>query len=221
MGGVWSASEEASGNKQELPDLSQLGTTQPAVTEPVPEPLANEPRRATALLPELPRDINLMIYAYAKKMWQEEQKRLKLKEEERVVQAIALKDWSWDYFLKRTQEWSLADFCKLLGNEEFQEWVCTDYAKGNPLKLLDIEEAIHKVLWYYANYATGPNFSQLKQGLNRIKAKTDAHGYADNDQQALKDYFELANLLCSDSEYESVRDRVHTRSARPREWVRF
>ena len=219
MGAGWSASEESSGNKQGLPDLSQLHTTPPAVIDPVPELLPNEPQRSTALFPKLPNEVNLMIREYAKEMWQDEQEKWKLEREKRNIQAMALENWPYNFFLKRTQRWSLAEFCELLGNENFQEWILTDYVKRDPLRKGDIENAVYRVLWHYAYYATIPNNSELKQKLKVIEDKIETGQYVANDHQALKDLFELANLLCRDPGYESVRSKVHEPKAKPRRWM--
>lgn len=213
MGAGSSAPEESPDNKQGLPDLSQLDTTRPVVTEPVPELLPNETKRSTALFPKLPDEVNHMIREYAKEMWT-------LEREKRNIQADSLKNWPYDFFLKRTQKWSLAEFCELLGDKDFQEWIFRDYVKGAPLRERDIEDAVYRVLWHYAHYATIPN-AKLKQELKVIENKPETGHYAANDHQTLKDLFELANLLCTDSAYESVRSKVHEPKASPRRWMSF
>ena len=211
-----------------------MGANPSTPEEPPPPPRGESPWQLPFLgalghrpdpkppVPELPDEIERMIHWYV----MQEKDRERRYNERRVNDILEFRQQRLR--MDSTKTWSLSDFCQLIDDKSFQDWLTNEYLKGKPEERGRLIDAAERVYLWYMNNKRG-----LSEGIReelRAKYEPVAEEKRNNGnkefgvdrRQELLRMLEAMRYLCQESAIASTNEFDHRhRYKRPKDRYRF
>ena len=127
-----------------------------------------------------------------------------------------------------TKKWSLSDFCQLIDDKSFQDWLTNEYLKGRPEERGRLIDAAERVYLWYMNNKRGLS-EEIREELRskyepvaEEKRKNGNKEFGVDRRQELLRMLEAMRYLCQESTIASTNEFGHRhRYKRAKDRYRF